>query len=286
MSEYTKEQLIIESRELGYPVSEKKFERWVDWGLLDTATPVGRQRGAGVGRFWPERQRKLFLCLVEQHEAHSIRVLGNIPIFIWLWWGEDYIPIWQARRLMENFTRARSPRNWARQIVSDFARPGADTGAKFRLTDRLTQYAGEYTRDLVKSSRFNRSIEKESLFQNLLNEIQELLIEVVGSSNTTELTDGSRVFTLLAVRWYFMDHFGELNDNDFRKARLIYLRSKNSYIVEYSRLVTDTRFGKLHEFPTLQNLVLNAVGDLRTVLSMNMMFPDEANRLSDPFKNV
>ena len=112
------------------------------------------------------------------------------------------------------------------------------------------------------------------------------MIEVVGPSNTTELTDDHRVFTLLAARWYFMDHFGELNGDDFRKARIIYLRSKNSYAAEYFELVKDPRFGKLHEFPTLQNLVLNAVGDLRTVLSMNLMFPDDANRLSEPFKNV
>src|SRR5262249_12248451 len=84
---------------------------WVQKGLLDKPTKTGRGSGGGRGTkkgLWPQHQADLFFALLDQHGRHAKRIptLCNIPTFICIWWGDEFVPLRQVRKAMATYAGA------------------------------------------------------------------------------------------------------------------------------------------------------------------------------------
>ena len=94
-------------------VHDKGFHRrtlsdWPKWGLLALSSPSGRGPGGGVERTWTAPQVQVFLMVVRKRlQDHWRRSeLANIPVFLWLLLGPEYVPHEQVRRALATWSKA------------------------------------------------------------------------------------------------------------------------------------------------------------------------------------
>src|SRR5262245_40363698 len=102
------------ARDAGFSPTGRLMTDWVSLGLLDQAHRRGLGRGKGTAATWPEEQLRLFLVLLQQRETVKRMIsLCNIPVGIWLWWGDRFVPLGQARRALRTWSGVASPaRSW------------------------------------------------------------------------------------------------------------------------------------------------------------------------------
>jgi hypothetical protein len=153
---YTKDQMLGQAREAGFSPSGRLFTDWVSVGLLDEGRRRGLGRGKGTTVTWPDEQLRLFLALLEKRpqivpnslaRPNPIAGLCNIPVWLWLWWGETYVPTRQARRALVTWTgiskniSMRQARLTAAQFVARVAHPDAPKRDVNALRDLLATTA-------------------------------------------------------------------------------------------------------------------------------------------------
>lgn len=101
----TIDDLIVDAHDRGFPATARFVYDWVGLGLLDH--PQRRTRGPGLGSdkaLWPWTQRNLFRLLIDKRpQLKSISALCNVPVGIWLWWGESYVPTRQVQRALSTW---------------------------------------------------------------------------------------------------------------------------------------------------------------------------------------
>src|SRR5712692_2245104 len=134
--EYLAEDLVREAHERGFKeVKPRLVVDWVQLGLLDKPTKTGRGKGGGRGTkkgVWPQHQADLFFSLLDQHrrQAKRIPTLCNIPVFVWLWWGDEFVPVRQVHRAMLTYagayrrSSATRARYSGREVARDLGSPG------------------------------------------------------------------------------------------------------------------------------------------------------------------
>src|SRR5207249_3910280 len=132
---HTDEDLLREAHERGFTdVTPRLVVDWVQKGLIDQPTKTGRGIGGGRGTrkgTWSNRQRDLFLREVDQHHdgAKKIATLCNLPVFIWLWGGEEEVPLRQVIRAMATYgdayvtSSSRAARITATEVARDLGNP-------------------------------------------------------------------------------------------------------------------------------------------------------------------
>ncbi len=104
---YSRDEMLRAVAAKGFQASPRLVTDWVGLGLLDRPTRRGRGRGRGIEATWPENQLRLFLVLLG-HRRRGVHVgpLANVPVWLWLAWGEDYVPLRQARRALSTWLAA------------------------------------------------------------------------------------------------------------------------------------------------------------------------------------
>ena len=269
---YTQAELLAEGRAAHFEVSQGLIERYVTLGLLDSAYPDGTDRGykKGVRWTWSENQRRLWLTLLDKRrETDKPRALANIPVLIWLYWGEDYVPLRQVRRALETYSEVRKsahrhdyPRA-ARSLVRSLARPRAGARAKAAAIDLLIEGA--------RSRRLD------------LDALRPVLLEVVGPADPSKQTDGPRALFSLAAQWAAVTRFDELTDAHLRWARAFSLYGQADYARARPVLAADPRFGAMHQPFDLQHLANRACADVLFVLGMALIAPPSAG-VPEPFQ--
>ena len=103
MTNYTAAQMVHAAKDAGHErVSPRMVTDWAAHGLLDRPEDNGsRGRGGKVPGTWNEHQFQLFLSLLEARvHAKAVADLCSIPVWLWLWWGDDYVPMRQVKTAM------------------------------------------------------------------------------------------------------------------------------------------------------------------------------------------
>jgi len=105
---FTADDLIEEARGAGHPgLSARTITDWVQRGLLDRPAIQSKGRAKGSDKaLYPQAQRDLLLLLLDKRgNQRNITHLLVVPIGIWVYWGEEYVPTRQALRALTNWAK-------------------------------------------------------------------------------------------------------------------------------------------------------------------------------------
>lgn len=270
--------MVERARQAGFAsATARLLSDWVTLGLVDKADRRGLGRGVGSEATWPHNQLQLFLTVLDKrHEAKQIATLCNIPVAIWLWWGDEYVPLRQTRRAMETWAGAREhARSWraartsAEQLVGKFAQPNAPASARKELIDLVAKTAmGRPFNGIEILNAFRRAFDPTNSGRT------------VGRAQITFRPESYvsviqwRLTALAALK----DH--DLDDDAFQWARHEYLVSRRDYQQHVVPALADNaeaadaflrRTGSgIYVAPTFEEVVNQACVDLLTVLGIHI----------------
>ena len=154
---FTREQLVDVASDRGLECSARLVTEWAQIGILDQPERVGRRDGKrGAYYEWPDTQKDLFLTvLAKRGEVRHIKSLVQVPVGIWMYWGDEWVPIRQVRRALATSTGLFGPPNSyeralanARDVVRGLRRDGVSRTAMNELRDEL---AGQLHRGRIDS---------------------------------------------------------------------------------------------------------------------------------------
>jgi len=273
---HTAEELVEDARRAGFQVTVRLVTDWVELGLLDRPDkrPLGRGRGSAKG-VWSQPQREMFVALLDRR-ATVTRVAGlaNFPVWTWLVYGDDFVPLRQARRALKTWCgrhrgnrglsqaeAGRMARNFLESIVRDDTRPRDRAELRRFVVNSLTTMTldTERFRDLVA-----RVLDPAGTGR------------VIGPAQAPLTTDV--VVTGVESRFLAMMRLDELTKAQFEQARLVYVITKQLYFAEWSELASAPEGDRVHPQPTLEREVNQACFDLLTILGMNVLQPEGADR--------
>lgn len=153
----TIEDLVADAAAAGYVANARLIRDWTQHGLLDS--PQRRPAGKGHGSapaLYSAAQRNLLLTLLHHRPGKSIASLARIPVGIWMYWGEEYVPLRQAHRALLRHLGDPQSRNYqrdvgrtgkdraraiARTLLNQFDNPRATPQARRELLDVVTDAA-------------------------------------------------------------------------------------------------------------------------------------------------
>lgn len=264
MSGFSKKVLVQIASAKGYrQVSTRLVDDWVAKGLLDRPEhrPLGYGRGS-LPAVWSDNQRELFLTLLEKRdEGAPIATLCNILVWLWLWWGDSYVPLRQVRRAMQTWAKAAGypPRGRARadmrRLIGNWGDPRA------RRNDCRALEAALYP--MVCSGRVEAAV--------LLPLVQRVFDPK--GTGVPRGPAGGRITPegyvgLLQARVEAITHLDTFDDQLFEQARVTYLATRHNYERQRPRLAADPELGARFAAPALAEIVWDACLDLVTLLGM------------------
>lgn len=271
MGGVNKQDLVAAAKEEGHRrVSARMVDDWVAQGLLDhpERQPLGYGRGSAPA-VWPENQRDLFLSLLEKRdEGVPIPVLCNLPVWIWLWWGDAHVPLRQVRRAMQTWAKAAGyppagrARADMRRLMGDWGHPDA------RRKDRRALEGTLYP--MVCTGRVDEAVLLPLVTRVFDPEGNGALRGPVGGRLTPE-----GYVKLLRARVDALVHLDQFDDQHFEQARRVYLATRQSYVRERPRLAQDSELGARFADPDLSDIIMDACLDFVTLLGMTDPSPDQ-----------
>lgn len=270
---YTRAQLVAEARQAGFSwANERLVTDWSAKGLLDRPARASGGRGAGSGaRYaYSEEQYKLFLALLtKRSEVSTIPPLCNVPVFLWIYYGEKYAPVRQVRRALATAFRAdrygaqrsfERSRRTAQEIVKPIAHPKA---AKTDVTPLIEALTGVIYRGDANES--NATV------------LCRLLDPVVRPGKFAEhqawrVAAAQGVITNAVARALAISKLSEIPDEIFELARVAQLSTIISYATDWRALAGSPDIGHfITEEPTLDFMANNACGHLLTGLGLLLL---------------
>ena len=275
----TKKGLINRAKAGGFDPSLHLVDDWVDRGLLDRPHRKGRGRGKGVASYWPDEQVQLLLLLLQKRDeldGRSLKPLYNIPVALWLFWGDRYASSDQVHRALKSWlkgserTAIRSAKRYARQYLSDIEHP--DTNRE----DRELAFEELY-----------RAIRGEGDLRYLRKSIGWLFDpqeegRTIGPSEAPMTSQN--VVRLIEARLLAWQNIGSITPRQLELARI----SHNQALIEYHKkrpaLAQDPDLGHIYQSLTLDQVVNTACVDLLTVVGLGLLIsskPDPDDQAPD-----
>ncbi len=160
---YTRAELLEQAHIRNLSLSDRHLTDLIEDGLINGPCKNGLP-GGGSEALWPQEQLDLLLTVLKKqqdldqqagHHVYARKLLCNIPVCVWLYWGEAYIPLHQVKRAMVTWARAyrQSPKSKAKQSARHITRlsasPRSDRDDKEELIKRIITLAtsGESLKD-------------------------------------------------------------------------------------------------------------------------------------------
>lgn len=263
-----------------FPATRRLVRNWIEEGLLDRAHIRGHGPSQGVEGLWSGHQQALFLALLASASRQPTRrnaPLANLPVWVWLAYGDAYVPLRQVRRALRTWTvPARHPAessavSTARSVVASLAHPAAAATARRRFRALLARgQAGEDVAhaELVAAARpvidpFDTGVPRGP----------------AGAAISPQIYGGYVEWMVAGADAVLRDRGGELlPDFVLRRARAIYRESRADYAARRPGFARDPDLGHLHSDPTLDAVVPTACHDLVMCLGMILATTDWRRR--------
>jgi DNA-binding transcriptional MerR regulator len=271
---YTKQDLIREARAAQYHITGRMLDDWVEKGLLDQPNKQGLARG-GSFAWWSQHQRDLLLTLLDQHRrkgVRSISVLCNIPVHVWLYWGEDWgVPLRQVKRALSTWSegnRVAHSYPAARRAAATLVRATASRHArggrrKEKAITRLTELQ-------LSEQYLQRDDVAEEIYEILDDVIDPYRLGEAKGPKQTPLAAGV-VSGPIRARILALKYLGEIPDGLWDWARAVLLLGIVDYGQKQSELASNAEAGHLFEPLEMSKAINNACSDLLTVLGMSQL---------------
>jgi hypothetical protein len=275
----TIDQMVADAAARGHQVTIRLVRDWTEAGLLDY--PQRRPAGKGHGSrqaLYPATQRNLFLTLLHHRGGNGISSLARIPVGIWMYWGDEYVPVRQVRRAMNTWLGdPRASLRRARETAGEMARqldnPAATLAARRELREALAHLAYTGRADF---GRLERAV--TGVFDAGFGTLRR----AVGHPPAPAVSDS--VIMLLKARLRAIDLLktGKVSDEDFYAAR-------HGHQVAYAEYAAQQRFLAVHapvdnpamyEPVTAENALNACCGHLLTTIGLASLYPEGASQIN------
>ena len=270
--------LVADAAAAGFEATPRLVRDWSEIGLLDY--PARRPAGKGHGSrpaLYPASQRQLFQnLLLKRSEGNVPRSLAKIPVAIWMYWGDEWVPLRQVRRAMRTWLgdprlSKRQARQTAREILRQFDDRAATPAARRDLLAALTEtgYTGKADFEQL-----------ESALRHVFEPGSETIRKAVGHPEAPMMTDS--FVTVLRARLGGAARLetGEITDEEFYFARHVHLVAYADYAMNRHSYVAFAPQSRpdMYEEVTAERALNEACLHLLTTIGMNELDPDGAQQ--------
>lgn len=258
---WTAEDLVGRAQDQGTPISKRLLVDWVSLGLIDAPKRRGLGRSQGSIATWPEEQLELLLLLLQKRtEGTHISALCNIPVLLWLQWGDRYASTDQVRRAITTWSKdapyanQRKARARWRELIKEISHPDASGDAKRLLVDELVRLSAARLVDLEALSR---------LMEPVIDPHGE------GPRGPDGASLSARAWVqLIEARLRAIDAWGDLEEAALEQARIVYQQSRAGYMADLPRLRSNPDIGAFFEPATATEVANSACSDLVTIVGL------------------
>jgi len=253
---FTRQVLIREADATRPGITERLVTKWVEIGLLDRPYKPGRGRRVGGSHpgTWSYEQLHLFLALWRQYPIRTIADLCNVPVFMWMYWGDDYVPLKQVRKAMNT---------WLARI-KHVPRRAADDSAEKMLTTIEGKRPGRAKRELLAEALRSQPPDLEQARSVLVTKERAPYGTIAAASGRTVDVDPELVMGLLGGRVAAEEQLTKLPNYLFEWARLFNLYASGLYLQDQPSLAADSRHGRLFPERKVEDMIWHACADLLT----------------------
>lgn len=242
-----------------FKATERLFTDWQEAGLIDRPEKRGLGRGRGISALWPESQMKLWLLLLKKRgDITQVPVLCNIPVGLWLYFGDRYVPIRQVRKCMRTWSFRygssrghRQAKQVARQLIAGLPLSGSKT-IRADLVSAMAHV-------LLLGIPTDR--QRRELRERLLGSLRGAGWEESAAAASVELV----LIRLLGARSFLS---GDVPDHILAWARAWHLFGLRNYFASYSAGELPDVPGVDMSAPSFDKLIINACRDLLTAVGM------------------
>ena len=275
----TIDDMVADAAASGHTVTARLIRDWTEQGLLDypQKRPAGKGHGSAPA-LYPASQRNLLLTLLQKRTDNKIRSLARIPVGIWMYWGDDWVPIRQARRaLMTWIGDARASKQRAREaaraILGQIGSPQASPKARRELLDVLTEAGYTGRLDFEEVERAIRAVFEP--------DYRRQIRKATGHPSAPFMTD-----SMIGVMKARLTAVAALNDGNVTDEAL--LQARDAHVFAYAEYVTRQPFlafasppgaGQLYAPVTAEDTLSNCCGHLLSAIGLEIMHPADAERL-------
>jgi hypothetical protein len=274
----TIDDLVTDGASAGHQITVRLVRDWTQVGLLDQPRkrPAGRGRGSSQA-LYPANQRELLLTLLSKRPGNGISSLARIPVGIWMYWGDEYVPLRQARKALLTWlgnprASLRRARETARTIVGQLDNPAAIPAARRELRNVLTEisYTGRLDEARLERAAFD-------VFEPQVSQIRRAL----GHPAAPLMVDS--VIGAIKARVTAAAHLTEnrVADEVFYQARHAHLIGYAEYAVRQPVFASSTppQSPGMYEPVTAQTALNECCIHLLTAIGLEIMSPERAAQL-------
>lgn len=275
----TIDQLVADAAQAGYRVGVRLIRDWTELGLLEypQRRPAGRGHGSRQA-VYSANQRNLFLTLLHHRPNNKIKSLARIPVGIWTYWGDEYVPTSQALRAMNTWlgdprVSKKQARQSAQEILRQLDSPSATATARRELLDAFSEIAYTGRADYQRLERAVRDV-----FEPGHGKIRRAVGHPAAPMMAQTMIDVTKARLEGVARL----KAGKVNDDEFRQARHVHLVTYAEYAVQQPMLAARAPAANLdiYEPVTAEDALTNCCGHLLTVLGLTVLHPEYAARIT------
>lgn len=285
----TIDDLVADAESAGLHATERLVRDWTRHGLLDypQRRPAGKGHGSAPA-LYPASQRDLFLTLLAKRPGNNIASLARIPVFGWMYWGEDCVPLRQARRALLRWigdpdagarfekdamrTSKRRALAAAEAITAQVESAATSAAARRRLVEVLADASYSGVIDLARI---------EDAIKNVFEPGFSNLRRAIGHREAPVTTES--IIAIFRARLLAVDALtaGNVTDEQLIQARDSHLFAYAEYMAVQPVLAAASPPGRPQLYPavTADNTVNSCCQNLLTVLGLELSYPQRAAEL-------
>ena len=274
----TIDQLVQDAAGRGHQITTRVIRDWTQAGLLDY--PRKRSAGRGQGShhaLYPENQRNLLLTLLVHRPTNGIPSLARIPVGIWMYWGEEYVQLSQARRAMRTWlgdprVSHRQALATAKEILRQLDNPAATAAARRELIETVSDSAYTARIDFEQLKKAVRAV-----FEPGSDQIRRPVGHPAAPMTADSMLETIRARCTAAQR--LIDD--EITDSEYLAARRAHLVGYAEYAIQRGRFAAMAPADRPDMYePVTAEIALNSCcGHLLTTIGLNRLHPEAAARI-------
>jgi hypothetical protein len=274
----TIEDLLADSVAAGHSATARLIRDWTQAGLLDKPKrrPGGRGRGSAPA-LYTANQRMLLQVLLNKRPESGIPGLARVPVWMWMYWGDDYVPLRQVRRALltwlgDGKVSEKQAVQTARDLVVQLDHPDATPAARRELRNAATDFGrtGEVDLDRLERAAFD-------VFEPHVSQVRR----AVGHPDAPMTVDSLVGVTTARQLAVALLRSGKVSDQAFYEARHIHVVGYAEYAANQVAYAASApaNHRDMYERVTVESALNDCCKHLITVIGLQALHPDRRAEL-------